>query len=77
DMTLQSINMPGNYNNTLTSYMPNRELLQKRLALNAITDGTSQTMMLAEGYGSCTQGDFSYFGGDKFAVRENDWVMRG
>ena len=52
----------------LTSYMCNKELLQQYLPLNGITDGTSNTMMLAEGYASCSEVDSIY--------RTNVWDNR-
>ena len=50
----------------LTSYLTNRELLKLRVPLTQITDGTSNTMILAEGYslGSCTEG-----------LRYGDWTQ--
>ena len=41
---------------TSTSYLANKDLLDKRYALNLIPDGSSNTVMIAEGFSSCGGG---------------------
>ncbi len=50
-----------------TSYMVNKEVFDKRLTIQGITDGSSNTVLIAEGYSSC------YGGMDYYTQRMGRW----
>lgn len=57
---------PGNTSpNYYSSYAVNAEIMDKELAIQQITDGTSNTVLAAEAYGTCTS--------DSNAYRINGW----
>ncbi len=55
DPTLDAVDSP-------TSYMANYNVIQTSMKLDKITDGTSNTIMWAEGYSACKQATFYDYG---------------
>jgi prepilin-type N-terminal cleavage/methylation domain-containing protein len=48
---------------TYVSYLINDEVFKRNTSIQNMTDGTSQTMLMAEGYASCYSYDYSYTNG--------------
>ena len=57
----------SNWSTNTVSYLMNADLLNARLSLVSVTDGTSNTQLMAEGYSSCR-------GGSSFS-RSGVWTM--
>jgi prepilin-type N-terminal cleavage/methylation domain-containing protein len=58
-----------------TSYIVNGELLDEPRAIHAIADGSSNTVLIAEGYSNCNGSRSDASGGYTYSYRYGQWNM--